>query len=150
MATAFTENTKNEQLANRTFSAVQYKLPCTRCGGLMVNDSYIDLLNNVGESKFSSKRCVQCGEVVDSVILLNRQLRKDPMTAQRPGKILSNNRVTKGHIEGAFNQSRVVLVFLNQRGVSHEKLQSASGRIGGGIGGRSHLRRNSGGYAEQR
>ena len=96
MATAFTENTKNEQLANRTFSAVPYKLPCTRCGGLMVNDSYIDLLNNVGESKFSSKRCVQCGEVVDSVILLNRQLREDPMTAQRPGKTLSNNRVTEG------------------------------------------------------
>ncbi len=81
MATAFTENTKNEQLANRTFSAVQYKLPCTRCGGLMVNDSYIDLLNNVGESKFSSKRCVHCGEVVDYVILRNRGARQEPMTA---------------------------------------------------------------------
>ena len=81
MATAFTENTKNEQLANRTFSAVQYKSPCTRCGGLMVNDSYIDLLNNVGESKFSSKRCVQCGEVVDSVILCNRGARQERMTA---------------------------------------------------------------------
>ena len=51
----------------------------------MVNDSYIDLLNNVGESKFSSKRCVQCGEVVDSVILLNRQLRQEPMTIQSVG-----------------------------------------------------------------
>jgi hypothetical protein len=39
---------------------------------------------------------VQCGEVVDSVILLNRQLREDPMTAQRSGRILSNNRVTEG------------------------------------------------------
>ena len=81
MATAFAENTKNEQLANRTFSAVQYKSPCTRCGGLMVNDSYMDLLNNVGESKFAAKRCVQCGEVVDSVILRNRGARQEPMTA---------------------------------------------------------------------
>ena len=79
MATAFTENTKNEQLANRTFSAVQYKLPCIRCGGLMVNDSYMDLLNDVGESKFSAKGCVQCGEVVDPVILRNRGTRQEPI-----------------------------------------------------------------------
>ena len=81
MATAFTENTKNEQLANRTFSAIQYKSTCARCGGLMVNDSYMDLLNNVGESKFAAKRCVQCGEVVDPVILHNRGARQEPMTA---------------------------------------------------------------------
>jgi hypothetical protein len=38
----------------------------------MVDDSYMDILNNVGESKFAAKRCVQCGEVVDPVILRNR------------------------------------------------------------------------------
>ena len=47
----------------------------------MVNDSYMDLLNNVGESKFCAKRCVQCGEVVDPVILRNRGTRQEPMTA---------------------------------------------------------------------
>lgn len=82
MATAFKEKTKNEQLANHTLSsAVQNEWTCTRCGGLMVNDSYIDLLNSVGESKFAAKRCVQCGEVVDSVILRNRGGRQEPMTA---------------------------------------------------------------------
>ena len=81
MATAFTENTKNEQLANHTFSAVQYEWACVRCGGLMVNDSYMDLLNSVGESKFAAKRCVQCGEVVDPVILRNRGDRQEPMVA---------------------------------------------------------------------
>ena len=73
MARALMEETKKEQLANPTVSsAAQHESTCNRCGGLMVNDSYVDLLNNVGESKFSANRCVQCGEVVDPVILRNR------------------------------------------------------------------------------
>ena len=83
MARAFTENTKNEQLANRTFSAVQYKWPCIRCGGLMVNNSYIDLLNSTSESEFAAKRCVQCDEVVDPVILRNRGARQELMVASQ-------------------------------------------------------------------
>jgi hypothetical protein len=47
----------------------------------MVNDSYMDLLNNAGESKFAAKRCVQCGEVVDLVILRNRGVRQELMVA---------------------------------------------------------------------
>ncbi|RPH80796.1 MAG: hypothetical protein EHM80_04285 [Nitrospiraceae bacterium] len=75
MARALMEEMKNEQLANHTVSsAAQHESTCNRCGGLLVNDSYIDLLNNVGESKFAAKRCVQCGEVVDPVILRNRRL----------------------------------------------------------------------------
>ena len=82
MATAFNEKTKNKQLANHTVSpAAHHESTCARCGGFMVNDSYLDLLNNVGESKFSAKRCVQCGEVVDPVILRNRGARQEPMTA---------------------------------------------------------------------
>lgn len=37
---------------------------CSRCGGLMVAELLIDL---------PSHRCVQCGDVVDPVILHNRQ-----------------------------------------------------------------------------
>jgi hypothetical protein len=37
---------------------------CTRCGGLMVTEQFIDL---------PAHRCVQCGEIVDPVILQNRQ-----------------------------------------------------------------------------
>lgn len=37
---------------------------CSRCGGLMVTEQLIDL---------PAHRCVQCGEVVDPVILQNRQ-----------------------------------------------------------------------------
>ena len=82
MARALTNKTRAELLGGHTFSpAVQHEWTCTRCGGLMVNDSYMDLLNNVGESKFAAKRCVQYGEVVDPVIVRNRGARQEPMTA---------------------------------------------------------------------
>jgi hypothetical protein len=37
---------------------------CLRCGGLMVTEQLMDL---------PAHRCVQCGEIVDPVILHNRQ-----------------------------------------------------------------------------
>ena len=39
---------------------------CPRCEGLMVMEEYGD---------FPAQRCVQCGEVIDPVILQNRQQR---------------------------------------------------------------------------
>jgi quercetin dioxygenase-like cupin family protein len=37
---------------------------CARCGGLMVTEQHVDL---------SAQRCVQCGEIIDAVILQNRR-----------------------------------------------------------------------------
>ena len=97
MATALTERTRAEQLGNHTVSSgVPHESTCTRCGGLMVDDFCMDVLGNIGEAEFAAKRCVQCGEVVDPVILLNRQLRQEPMTVQLAGKMLPNNCVTIG------------------------------------------------------
>jgi hypothetical protein len=76
-------------------SAVKNLSTCTRCGGLMVNEFYMDLLDSVGESKFPPKRCVQCGEVVDFVILLNRQQGQQPMTTQLAREMSSNNPMTQ-------------------------------------------------------
>jgi hypothetical protein len=39
---------------------------CSRCSGLMVAEWYQDL------SDYTAQRCVQCGEIVDPVILKNR------------------------------------------------------------------------------
>ena len=92
MARAFAEKKNGEQPGNHTgFSAVQHGSTCHRCGGLMVQDFCLDVLGNMGESEFAAKRCVQCGEVVDSVILLNRQLGQEPMIAERARKILPSN-----------------------------------------------------------
>jgi len=97
MATAFTEKTRDEQLGNHTVSsAVPNESMCTRCGGLMVQDFCLDVLGNIGEAEVAAKRCVQCGEVVDPVILSNRQLRQEPMAVQLAGKMLPNNCVMDG------------------------------------------------------
>lgn len=39
--------------------------PCPRCGGLMVDEQLIDQ---------PAQRCIQCGEVIDPVIVHNRRL----------------------------------------------------------------------------
>ncbi len=77
------------------FTVVTNQLRCTRCGGLLVTDLYMDL-DGIDESKFPPKRCVQCGEVVDFVILLNRQLGQRLITVQLAREMSSNACVTKG------------------------------------------------------
>ena len=54
---------------------------CTRCGGLMVADRYIDLLDDTGKLEFTADRCIQCGEVVDQTILRNRTANRARTTA---------------------------------------------------------------------
>ena len=95
MARALTEKLRNEQLPNHTaISAIQHESMCARCGGLMVNDFCMDVLNSFGESKFDAKRCVQCGEVVDPVILKNRRTGQVPMMVQLAGERLLSNCLT--------------------------------------------------------
>lgn len=43
---------------------------CGRCGGLMKTEAVFDLVEN--ETEFMAARCLQCGDVVDPVILMNR------------------------------------------------------------------------------
>ena len=43
---------------------------CPRCGGLMVHEWGENLTEN------TAQRCVQCGELVDSVIVENRRLQQ--------------------------------------------------------------------------
>ena len=43
---------------------------CLRCGGLMVHEWGENLTEN------TAQRCVQCGELVDSVIVENRRLQQ--------------------------------------------------------------------------
>jgi hypothetical protein len=69
-------------MATAVSSAVLQESPDTRCGGLMVSDFGTDLLDSTGELEFASKRCVQCGEVVDPVIQRNRRTRQESMTVK--------------------------------------------------------------------
>lgn len=47
---------------------------CRRCSGYMANDMCIDLESDSGRSVFWVLRCIQCGDMVDEVILRNRSL----------------------------------------------------------------------------
>ncbi len=47
---------------------------CTRCGGFMVREVCIDPANNTSELESTASRCVQCGDLVDVVILRNRHI----------------------------------------------------------------------------
>lgn len=47
-------------------------MSCHRCHGLMVRDSFVDLRDDTGRLKFQGWRCVNCGEVVDPVVLAHR------------------------------------------------------------------------------
>lgn len=43
---------------------------CSRCGGLMKTERVFDLVET--EIEFMGARCIQCGDIVDPVILMHR------------------------------------------------------------------------------
>jgi len=43
---------------------------CGRCGGLMKTERVFDLVET--EIEFMAARCIQCGDIVDPVILMHR------------------------------------------------------------------------------
>lgn len=53
-------------------------MKCPRCDGLMVPARMSDLMKETGELLCEGWRCVNCGEVVDSVVLKNRLNPQEP------------------------------------------------------------------------
>jgi len=94
MATAFRTVAAEDLQSHREHVGAEY-WSCARCGGLMVSDFCMDLLNSTGELEFAARRCVQCGEVVDPVIQRNRRLRQESMAVRFAGQRLSTSRVTE-------------------------------------------------------
>ncbi|QPD05219.1 MAG: hypothetical protein Nkreftii_002993 [Candidatus Nitrospira kreftii] len=45
---------------------------CERCKGCMIRDSFVDLRDDTGRVLFEGWRCINCGEVVDPVVLTHR------------------------------------------------------------------------------
>ena len=65
---------------------------CVRCGGFMVKEVSTDLLNSTGELECVTTRCVQCGDILDPVILRNRFIHQESMAVQRAAQSLPGNR----------------------------------------------------------
>ncbi|GKS56574.1 hypothetical protein YTPLAS18_01010 [Nitrospira sp.] len=47
---------------------------CLRCGGFLVVEHWTDLLSTAADPDSCAMRCVQCGDVIDAVILRHRQI----------------------------------------------------------------------------
>jgi len=45
---------------------------CRRCNGFMMRDSFLDLRDDTGRLNFEGWRCLNCGEVIDPVVLTHR------------------------------------------------------------------------------
>lgn len=55
-----------------SFSSAPQAGTCARCGGLLLAQHYMDLLDDTGQINFTAWHCTMCGEVIDPVILKNR------------------------------------------------------------------------------
>ncbi|MBI3611312.1 MAG: hypothetical protein HY204_11525 [Nitrospirae bacterium] len=56
---------------------------CPRCKGLMVDDWFQDIYDEAGQMRFKGYRCTTCGEVLDPVILHNRQVGPEGIPGRR-------------------------------------------------------------------
>jgi len=79
-------------------------MECPRCRGLLVQDEFHDLRDDTGQLSFSGWRCVCCGNVLDPVIVRNRQF---GMEVIRVGETLT---------DGAGSSHRVSDTLISQRG----------------------------------
>jgi len=82
------------EVADRNWARIHSEDRCPRCSGLMVAEWCEDL------SDYRAQRCVQCGEIVDPVILHNRGMPQGPMPTQLARKMLPDNYVTKDQQSG--------------------------------------------------
>ena len=75
MTTALAIEAQSERKSNAIATAVfHHQSSCSRCGGLLVREVCMDLFNPTGELEVNARRCVQCGAIIDPVILANRTL----------------------------------------------------------------------------
>ncbi len=61
--------------SRQTAESVRGSSSCyERCGGLMIGERCMDIGESLGGYWFWAMRCIQCGDIVDEVILRNRHL----------------------------------------------------------------------------
>jgi hypothetical protein len=77
------------EVATRNWASMHSAGRCPRCSGLMVDEWSQDL------SDYRAQRCVQCGEMIDPVILHNRGALYGPMATHLARKTMLNNCLTK-------------------------------------------------------
>jgi hypothetical protein len=61
-------------------------MTCSRCRGLMVEDHFLDLQGAYGQMWTTSLRCVNCGQVHDSVIEQHHLARQEQVLGLSRGE----------------------------------------------------------------
>ena len=61
-------------------------MSCSRCGGHMIEDHFLDIEGAYGEMWTASWRCVNCGRVHDSTIEQNRRTLQEKVLALQGGE----------------------------------------------------------------
>ena len=46
---------------------------CTRCGGFLMIENWLNLVGDIKRKEIQGTRCVNCGSIDDPVILANRR-----------------------------------------------------------------------------
>lgn len=59
-------------------------MTCTRCEGLMVSDSLIDIQESSQPMWTRGWRCVACGNIVDTLILKHRMIQRSCFKSPAP------------------------------------------------------------------
>ncbi len=57
---------------SKNIHPTQNHLTCARCSGLLIREGLFDLFDDTGQMRRWAWRCVQCGDIVDSLILKHR------------------------------------------------------------------------------
>jgi hypothetical protein len=60
---------------------------CTRCQGLMIEDHYLDFEGTYGHTWAKAHRCMNCGNVHDSVIEQHRLVKPQPALVLASGAL---------------------------------------------------------------
>lgn len=68
--------------------------PCHRCHGMMAPESCINVHSDAGEVELLTWRCLQCGELIDPVILQNRANPPSTIGRRKPRPILPSGQRT--------------------------------------------------------
>ncbi|MBX3324944.1 MAG: hypothetical protein U0223_00475 [Nitrospira sp.] len=71
-ATTGTSPHHDELQAARFLMVLRRSRNCRRCGGLLVAERIDGAIDMLFEEQVSALRCIQCGDILDRVILLNR------------------------------------------------------------------------------
>lgn len=71
------------------------KSHCSRCGGTMIEETCMDIFSDYEDFQFQAKHCIQCGDVIDPFILLNRLLKNQAEAQELNSSPQTRHRVTE-------------------------------------------------------